>query len=246
MKLPGLPLPALLFTLLALPRLTAFEGDLVLELKEGRERPITVRMSVKPGYQRIEMPQADGETVVSLVDQAKREVTVLMPEERMYMKSSIPEPEEAKAEGKRAQVLKDTGMTETILGYTCRKYQGETVEGLAEVWCAEGLGFFGGLSHSDQPKAGWESALSDAGLFPLRTIISKKQKQVFRMDVRSIEAKALPEAHFRPPPGYRPLSMTFGADETADEEPAAAEAQAEKSPKKTGFKDLLKKIPIRP
>ena len=99
--------------------------------------------------------------------------------------------------------------TEKILGYTATKYLVTDKTSKSEVWLAEGLGTFMGMSNRN-PMAGgrgagsaapgWERALEGKELFPLRIVgLDKAGKENSRMEVTAIDKATLPDSCMRVP-----------------------------------------------
>jgi hypothetical protein len=170
---------------------------------------------LKGGLMRIDMDAGNGQIFGSIIDPAKREITILMGAQKMYMVRAMPEPQ--KTDGvatpsKDAEFVR-TGETETILGYRCEKILVKSKQGDAEVWAAEGLGTFHGMGGGNPmgrpaPKSAWETALAEHGYFPLRMVNRDKSgKEFMRMEAVSVEPQSLPASIFAPPSDYRKFEM---------------------------------------
>ncbi|MGH7997034.1 MAG: DUF4412 domain-containing protein, partial [Opitutaceae bacterium] len=79
------------------------------------------------------------------------------------------------------------------------------------LWATEQLGSFMGFAPGNpmggpsRPSAGWEKALRGKNLFPLRVVLRRGGKEVFRMEAVSVRKESLPAGTFEPPAGYRDI-----------------------------------------
>ena len=195
----------------------SFEGKVSFKMtSDGKAQDMVY--NIKGDKIRLEMPGVKGMGGM-ILDTTKKETTMIMDEQRMYMTMAMPDAAPTAQKGKNEDVkLENTGMTETILGYTATKYL-STAEGTTtEMWLAEGLGTF--MSAGGNPMAGgrrgggspapqaWERALAGKELFPLRVVGKNKSgKETFRMEATSINKQSLPESMFAPPAGYQKFDM---------------------------------------
>jgi len=108
--------------------------------------------------------------------------------------------------------FKDTGETETIQGYPCKKYEVTSPKGTTDIWATDQLGMFGGLSmggapgHRPQAPQAWESVIKGSGFFPMRVVGNEGGKE-FRLEVTSVEKTSLPDSLFAAPDGWRKLDL---------------------------------------
>jgi hypothetical protein len=161
------------------------------------------------------MEAEPGKTFTSIIDPVKREVTMLMPEQKMYMVRKMPEPQKsagAAAASQDAEFIR-TGKTDTILGYKCEQIIVKSKNGQAEIWGAEGLGTFqgmggGGPMGRPAPKSAWEATLAEHGFFPLRMVNRDASgKELARMEAVSIDPQPLPDSTFLPPADFQKFEM---------------------------------------
>jgi hypothetical protein len=215
-------LPCLLAVALAAPAaLTAaqFEGKVAFKITPGKGQPQEIAYQIKGDKMRLEMPQgAAGGMGGMIIDTKKREMTLVMEAQRMYVVQAMPEPGAA-APGERAveaPTLEKTGEKQTILGYAAEKFLSTHQGGKTELWLAEGLGTFAsppmssgrGAARGGAPGGqGWERALAGKELFPLRVVSHDKDGNEFRMEATAIEKKVLPDSLFSAPAGYQKLDM---------------------------------------
>lgn len=193
-----------------------FEGKVSFKMTAGRDKPMDIAYSIKGSKLRIEMPGQKGGGMI--MDPAKREMIMMMDEQKMYMTMTLPEAAVEAATKKADEVqLQKTSETEKILGYTATKYIVTDKNGsTTDMWLAEGLGTFmsfnqgnpmGGKPNNANAQA-WERALAGKELFPLRVVgKDKAAKETFRMEVTGIEKKSLPDSFFAPPADYQKLDM---------------------------------------
>lgn len=203
-----------------------FEGKVSLGMKSNKEAEQVIDYAMKDGLVRMEPKMADAGGTAMIMNWAKQEMIILMPEQQMYMVMPMKMP--AGAAGARADgpepTVEKTGKTETILGYTCEQYV--TTEGgqTTEMWITDQLGTFMGLSAGNPmggamggggrgakgaSTAGWEKALKGKeGAFPLRVIArDNKGRETFRLEAKKIEPGPLPASLFTPPAGFQKFSM---------------------------------------
>ncbi len=209
----------------------AFEGKVTQTITAAKGESQTLNYSMKGDKLRTDM-NADGHEVSSIMDLAKLEIIMLMPEQKTYMVMPIKKPvEQAMAkQGESTADVEVTGKTETILGYKCSQILVKDKGSVTEMWVADGLGTFMGLGSGGgggNPMAGmfggggkksanaakWEEALKGKGGFPLRVISrDAKGRQSFKMEATKIEPGSLPDSLFAPPAGYEKFAMPdFGS-----------------------------------
>lgn len=193
----------------------SFEGKIDLTLTTGRNQTRPMTYAIKDGKLRIEMPGQRGMGGV-IIDPVKRESTVLMTEQKMYMVSTMPEPDATTAGKTGDTQLEKTGEKEKILGYEAEKYIATHDGTKTELWLAEGLGAFASFSNpgpmgrgaKTQTGQAWEKALAGKDLFPLRVVSKDKTGgETFRMEVTAINKESLDDSLFTPPADYRKFDM---------------------------------------
>ena len=197
------------------------EGKVSLAITANKGRPMNLDYSLKGQKVRMDM-QAEGNQVASIMDMAKLEMLMLMPDQQMYMVMPIKQPvEQALAkQGESTADIEVTGKTDTILGYKCSQILVKDKGTVTEMWVAEGLGMFMGLGGGGPMGGGmmggrksanaakWEEALKGKGGFPLRVITrDAKGKDTFKLEATKIEPGTLPDSLFSPPAGYQKFEM---------------------------------------
>lgn len=193
----------------------SFEGKVSMKMMSGRDKPMDISYSIKGEKLRIEMPGQKGMGGM-IMDTGKKEMTMIMDEQKMYMTMAIPDAAVEAATKKSEEVkFEKTSETEKILGYTATKYITTDKNGTTDMWLTEGLGAFMSFNNGNPMGGGkksasqaWERALAGKDLFPLRVVgKDKAAKEIFRMEVTAIDKKSLPDSTFAPPAGYEKLDM---------------------------------------
>lgn len=194
----------------------SFEGKVTFKMTSGRGQPQEVSYQIKGDKMRVEMPGQKGGMGGMIMDTTKKEMTMIMDEQKTYMVMALPDATADAMTKKGDEVqLEKTNETEKILGYTATKYI-STHEGTkTDLWLAEGIGAFMGFNNNNSmggrrnaaPQS-WERAIAGKELFPLRVVGKDKSgKENFRMEVTAIDKKSLPDSLFAPPAGYQKFDM---------------------------------------
>lgn len=225
-KLTSLFLAAALASPLAVVA-SEFEGTVKMKVTETSGNTMPLTFSCKSGLTRIDM-EAGGKNVAVIMDNAKQEMTMLMPEQHMYMVHPMQPPAGA-PEGKAAPEetsVEKTDVHEKILGYDTTKYVAKTKNTTSEIWVTDQLGTFTGLA----PRGGmgmggpggpggrrgrqgggseaWENAFRGKEAFPLR--VSSKDaagKETFKLEATAVDKASLPASLFQPPSDYQKFDM---------------------------------------
>jgi hypothetical protein len=199
----------------------AFEGQVTMNMtSKGQAQEMDLTM--KGQLQRMDL-KAGGHDASMIFDMAKREMTILMHEQHMYMvrpMMDVAKVAEAKSVESTAE-LEKTGKTETILGYKCQQVLVKDKDAVTELWLAGGLGAFMGLGGGGNPMAGgprggnaakWEKILKGTSGFPLRVISRDPAgKETFRMEATRVTPGPQPDSEFAPPADYQKFAMpNFG------------------------------------
>ena len=198
----------------------SFEGKVTMKMSGPREAPPAMTFSLKDGFSRIDMAGADGRSTGIIYDVAKQEVTILIPDQKMYMTQVMAKPPAtaAVAEGAAGGALEITTTKEKILGYDCVKYVAQTKEGISEIWVTDQLGAFLGFGGDPggggrrgpgggvAAQQGWSQVLAGKSVFPLRVVTTAGGKETFRMEATAIEKIALPDSTFAAPADFKNLS----------------------------------------
>jgi hypothetical protein len=201
-----------------------FEGKVTMTMtatgsKDGSQ---TINYSIKEGYMRMDVTGVKGGGAF-ITDFKNRQIIILIPQQRMYMVKSLPDPSTYQKPATPGAIprtsdtshtsFRDTGVKETILGYECEKYEVTTSKATTDIWATDQLGMFGGLSmagasgrHSPAPQE-WESVIKGSGFFPLRVSSNDGGKEKFRLEVTAVEKTSLPDSLFTPPDGWHKFDL---------------------------------------
>jgi hypothetical protein len=193
---------------------SAFEGTVNFKISDPKEKPMDMSYSIKGDKLRLDMAGMK-DAGVMIVDMKKKEMMMIMKEEKMYMTMALSDVEEAAKKNADESPLEKTSETERILGYTATKYisTDKKKKTSTDLWLAEGVGSFvsmssGGGRSSKSAGRNWEKLLAGKDLFPLRVVEKDKSgKETYRMDVTAIEKKSLPDSLFAAPAGYEKFDM---------------------------------------
>lgn len=209
----------LLVAALAAPAaLTAavFEGTVRMKMTDARDRGQDMTYHLKEGLMRMDIQMGEGSTSM-IMNSAKQEMIILMPEQRMYMVRPLPEIKNAAEKAAQSQdvTLEKTGETAKILGYDCAKYVSKAKDTTSEIWVTEQLGQFMGLGAGGNPMGGkskpapaWEKALMGKNFFPLKIVtLNKKGKVDFKMEATSVEKGSQPDSLFVAPADFNKFDL---------------------------------------
>lgn len=196
----------------------SFEGKISLKVSAGKDESQIIDYAYKDQAVRMDIATEDG-SMASIIDLKKREVIMLMPEQKMYMVMSVPDIVDAAIEeaSLKQQNIEKTGRTETILGYACEEYVAKERNGTTEIWMTEGLGAFTGLSAGGNPMMGgrgrntgaaWEKAFKGRPAFPLRVVSrDSRGRETSRIEATKVERGSLPASLFQPPADYERFQL---------------------------------------
>jgi hypothetical protein len=211
--------PILVVAALAAPAARAadsFEGKVTMKMTDGKGAAQEITYSMKGSRVLISMGSAG-----MIMDRDKNEMTIMMPQQRMYMVRPMPQMQanpKAPAGAPQDTTLEETGVTETILGYPCTKYLVKSGKSTTELWLTDQLGSFMGFSSAmggGRPGAGrgsapqaWEQALHGKNFFPMRIVGSANGGgQTFRLEVTAIDKQPLDDSAFSPPADWQKFDM---------------------------------------
>jgi hypothetical protein len=209
-----LPICALLLPC-ALPAET-FEGKITMSVtSSAKEGTNTMTFSIKNGETRMDIDGGKGQMTV-IMDPKNQQMLMLMPQQQMYMVRPIPAPP-TPAPGAAAPTpahapvnVQDTGIKETILGYSCTKYIYTTERGTISIWATDQLGTFNGLYGGGgrrSPPPEWEAAFKGRGFFPMRVESDAASKDRYKLEVTAVQRGSLPDSLFQPPEGWRKFDL---------------------------------------
>lgn len=192
----------------------AFEGR-VRYTMTADHGSMSMNYIMKGGLIRMEMEAERGQATVMLVDLAKREMTILMAQQKKYMVQPMPDPAKTEPGTAEQPDVQRTGQYETILGYKCEKIIVTSRDNVAEIWGAEGMGTFmnpgmGGPMGRGRPapRSAWEAELASRGFFPMRVVVhDTRGKQTYKMEATEIDPSTPADSLFVPPPDYEKFEM---------------------------------------
>jgi hypothetical protein len=202
----------------------AFEGKVDMKMTNGPKDKEGTNMSyrIKGEKMRMEMPvdsskknkKSDEESMGAVImDMKKKEMIMLMTEQKMYMVHAIPEPKEPKKKSSDVD-FKATGRKEKIAGIEAEEYVGVSGGKINEVWVTKELGKF--MTQQGGPGgkngSGWEVFAQKGEMFPLRVIQRAKAggPEEFRMETTNVDRSKQDESLFVPPADYQKFSMGGG------------------------------------
>ena len=199
-----------------------FQGVVTWEMAEGKS---VMTQMYKGNQVRMEMNQGGHEGVM-LMDNTMSSVTMLMPQQKMYMAMDMKNMMGGAAPDDRTPPkLTDTGKSETIAGHTCEVYRYAEAAGqpeTMEMCAAKGMGFFimgqspmggGGGPLGNLAKIGGSpeyAKLYKDGFFPLRISRLEGGSAKVMMVAKSVDAKPLDASLFAIPAGYTEMKMGGG------------------------------------
>lgn len=211
-----------------------FEGRIKMQMDSGKAEKNYLTYAMKGQRLRMEVP-AGNQQMVGLLDWQKREMSMLMPGQQMYMVmelKDVPPLDEAMKQ-QESTTLEKTSETATIVGREATKYIARDGKNVTDLWLATGIGSWFGLSGGGMKArklADWEKEVIAKGLFPLRMVsYDKKGKPAMQMEVVELTPQKLDDSLFVPPPGYTRFSMggllkgLTGAGNESGSRPASGE-----------------------
>ena len=193
----------------------SFEGQYTMEMSgQGDKAKMTIwtkdshiRMAVAGKDMPGEMIMRDGMSTMLMI----------MPAQRMYMEMQIPDMSgkmggDSGKSGDKVPFEK-TGNTKEIEGYEAHEFVFEDGPEKMVIWATEELG---AMPMARGPAMqGYAAAMQKvtglSAFFPLEmTGYNKKGKKTYRMLIKDIDEKELPDSMFLPPAGYRKMTMPAG------------------------------------
>jgi hypothetical protein len=222
---------------LALAQPAGFEGIVAYKMS-GKGGGAEMTQMYKGMKSRTEVSGASGQSSAMIMDMSTGVMTVLMPQQKMYMVMDMRKAGQGLAGLPFGRGKKDTGAhggappampkitatgrKETIAGHECEYYvMGD--KGDMEVCSAKGLGMF---MMGQSPMGGGMGSMaalaalatnSDAfklfsdGFFPLKMVKNEGGKKEVVMEATRLEKKSLDASLFAPPPDYKEMKMpSFG------------------------------------
>jgi hypothetical protein len=198
----------------------AFEGKVAMTMTSA-DGSMPMTYFIKGTHMRIEMAippdkhNKDGIIIPTIMDLEKQEMTILMPDQKMYMVNAIPDAVSDKTKSKTADSdFKPTGRKEKIAGIEATEYVGLSDKKLTELWLTKELGEFmmaspgkGGKKSAKQ--SAWAKFAEQGDFFALRVIQRAKEgaPEDLHMEVTSVEKGSQADALFLPPADFKKFEM---------------------------------------
>jgi hypothetical protein len=219
------PLGGLCLALLVTASAIAFEGKVDMKLTAGPKDKEDMEMSYRIKGERMRMEMSDvsssskkkkkkGDEAVGamIMDFKKKEMIMLIPQEKMYMVQAIPEIKESTKKKTSDVEFKATGRKEKIAGVDTDEYVGKSDGKIMEVWVTKEMGRFMGQQSGGpdaKPAAGWEVFMQKENAFPLRVITRAKEggPEESRMETTAIDRSKQADSLFTPPADYQKFAM---------------------------------------
>ena len=147
-----------------------------------------------------------------IMDLKKKEMIMLMPEEKMYMVHPIPDLKDDGIKKSGDIDFKPTGRKEKIAGIEAEEFIGKSDGKITEVWVTKELGKYilqQGAGPGSKKSSGWEAFARKDGGFPLRVIQRSKEggPEDFRMETTNVDRSKQDESLFVPPSDYTKFAM---------------------------------------
>jgi hypothetical protein len=209
--------------------LDGFEGEIGLSAKgklagkEGSTTPANFQLLVKDGKFRFDVPegiagaQSLGKAYVLVMPADKKLYAVLDDKKQAVLIDLDKLPTQAKflggaahnepSGGRPAQVEK-TGKSDTVAGYKCEIWHITSAKSAGDLCIAEqGTPWFH-IPFSGVPaEYAWAAEIVDGKHFPLRFVAAENGVEQGRIEVTSIQKKALSADQFQVPAGYAILNL---------------------------------------
>jgi hypothetical protein len=215
----------LIGSVLLFPRILpaeTFEGKVTMTVTDPNGKTVPLTFNLKEGLSRMDVDAGPGKTASMIMDMNKKEMTILIPQQKMYMVQPLTLPAAASTAGvpdpSPDVSFEKTPDTEKILGYDCVKFIAKTKDSTTEIWTTDQLGTFLGMGgggmmggrRGGPPGAGsqpWAQAMAGKNFFPLRVVTHNASgKETTRMEATAVEKQSLPASLFTPPEGWQNLS----------------------------------------
>jgi len=196
----------------------SFEGTVTMSISDTANHkgmPPAMTYSVKGENMRIDM-KTDRGTVGMIMDMKTRSMIMLMAQQKMYMVNPFPAPDAATAQAKAAAdhvAIKDTGVRETIMGYSCQKWEVTSDSATTDMWLAPDLTGFSNMYASSSMGSSFQipgpllAMIKSGGGFPMKMVTALKSGNTVTMVVTDLNRQKLSDSLFVPPSDYRKFDM---------------------------------------
>lgn len=208
--------------------LAGFEGDITLLTKsKKRSEPVPITITVKGAKMRFDVPEdmegapKFGMHTHAIVNTAEKKAYTIVDEQKMVMVMDLDRFSEqmkkmkpsgaAEAANEAPPKVTKTGHTDTIVGMKCEDWDLVSAKGnRGKVCVSEEEASFLSMPNIGTPADRlWAKELFDGKHFPLRMVsYDAAGTEETRLEVTKLERKAVPDAVFEIPPGYK--VMDFG------------------------------------
>jgi hypothetical protein len=200
----------------------AFEGKVAMTMSSASgDGSMPMTYFLKGTHMRIEMAippdkhNPNGSTFATIMDLEKKEMTMLMADQKMYMVHAISDAASEKAKAKAADAdFKPTGRKEKIAGIEATEYVGHSDKKLTELWVTKELGQFMMANQGKGGKKGsqdsaWAKFAEQGDFFALRVIQRAKEgaPEDLHLEVTAVEKGPQADALFLPPADYQKFEM---------------------------------------
>lgn len=195
-----------------------FEGVITYDMTAAGTT-MQIRQMTRGGMIRQEMQGPMG-AMVTLTSVEGREVTTLMPAQKMYMRINVDEMLARVQQMQQQQIdpepadFEATGRRETIAGHACEHYEYTSGETSVDICVASGLGFVpfspgsaGGASTEARIDE-WKRHFS-GGFLPLSMVVTGSD-MTMTMTATSVERNSLSPDLFEVPADYTEMKMPGG------------------------------------
>jgi hypothetical protein len=224
--LPRVALTCIAFASAAVS-LSAFEGKVTMKMTAGKgEKEMPMTYYIKGTKIRTETVMTDKHeketmTAVAIIDGEKREMIMLMMEQKTYMVHKMPEPKAQEGKDADQPEFKPTGRKEVIAGMEAEEYVSTSKKHVTELWVTKELGQMmmanqgkGGPGGKGGKGGAWQKFAEQNNLFALRVVERPKadSPEEMRMEVVKIEKGPQPDSLFVPPADFKQFEMPSMGD----------------------------------
>lgn len=219
-----------LLTVFLLPVLAVaqFEGTIDMKMmhdRDGVPMEMVYTMSVKNDLLAADVRSTgtSNEEGKFILRGDKQVLWVIDDSKQMYLEFSLkddaPAPDRKSLMSKKKEnspKLRKTGKSQKVLGYLCEEWMMTEGDEVTSIWGTSKLGgIYDGLMksfkkisrESENHMEGWESALAQMRIFPLKVVRSEAGKVKSSQEVTKIKTGSVPAATFEAPAGYSKQSL---------------------------------------
>jgi hypothetical protein len=192
----------------------AFEGSYDMNFR-GKDMNITTTFWVKGGHVKMKHQGTMAQMGEMIIRDDMSTIIVCVPQQMAYLEMPIPSEgdftlPDPDPEGELP--FKKTGETKEILGFKAHEFIYEANNEKLVIWATDELGSM--PFARNQIFTAWAAAMRRvSGLpnfFPLETLSYAGDKVNVSMKVTKVEKQKLPDSLFRPPEGYRKMTLPAG------------------------------------